>query len=142
MPFDGTNSRPAAVAVIDRAIDLLGPNGERWIQNSFTDKGSHCILGALRRARHELGIKGDRSSGKHILRAITVIDPRPWVDATLAPVARQIDSIANFNDQRGRKFRDVALVLTYARGLAAGEKPTVMRVGGNVLYIALECCDT
>jgi len=130
MPFDGTDSRTATVAVIDRAIELLGPSGARWTQCEFTsDAGHHCILGALKRARFELKIKGDKSA-KHIRNAIHVL-----ADST-RPYAFPL-SIMDFNDETGRKFGDIALVLAYARATAAGERPEVMRIGGNALYVAI-----
>ena len=52
MSFDGTADQPATVRtsgtppcgppadarIIDDALDILGPNGEHWIQNSKTDR--------------------------------------------------------------------------------------------------------
>jgi hypothetical protein len=52
MSFDGTADQPATVRtsgtppcgppadarIIDEALDILGPNGEHWIQNSKTDR--------------------------------------------------------------------------------------------------------
>jgi hypothetical protein len=129
MPFDGTDFRPA-VAVIDKVIDLLGPNGERWIKSSTSSPDGRCIIGALRRSRLELKVKGDKAA-TYIRHAIAVLEPpaHPW---------REPSTIPFFNDIPHRKFGDVAMVLAYARAMAAGEKPEVSRVGRNALYIDLE----
>jgi hypothetical protein len=117
--------------VIDRMLHILGPNGERWTRGIHTDEErNHCILGALRRARHELKIKGDKSA-MHIRHAIAALSPPPtyWHGTFTIP---------DFNDCMSRKFSEIAMVLAYARAMAAGEKPEVMRVTGNALYIALD----
>ena len=39
---------PAAAETVQLALDLLGPNGEHWIQGSLRDGlGDYCVVGAL-----------------------------------------------------------------------------------------------
>jgi hypothetical protein len=79
---DGTNFRPDAVAVIDKAIELLG-HGERWIQFETRTEQGRCMMSALRRARFELKIKGDKA-GQYIGNAIAVLQPcyATWASPT------------------------------------------------------------
>ena len=65
MPFDATEHAaldidPVEARVIDEALRILGPNGEKWITGSETDKQhNHCMIGAIRLARRRLKVKGD-----------------------------------------------------------------------------------
>lgn len=52
MPFDGRQPR-LEIQVIDKALEVLGRNGEHWIQGEVSDgRGDRCLMGALRYARH------------------------------------------------------------------------------------------
>jgi len=126
MPFDGIEQR-AEVEVISRAIEILGPNGENWTQFEFSSEGRHCIIGALNQARRELNITGDKSA-KHIRHALSVIYPA-------SAIWSQPLTIVDFNDVEWRRFSEVARVLAYARSEAAGEEPSIMRFGGNAMYL-------
>lgn len=43
---------PIEARVIDEALQILGPNGEKWIKGREADKQhNHCIIGALKLAR-------------------------------------------------------------------------------------------
>ena len=107
MPFDAATAIPAEVRIIDKALELLGPNGEHWTKGIANDgEGNRCIVGAVRSARRMLRLKGDKTTA-FILTAVP--DRRPG-----HPV------IEDFNDDRHRKFGEVAAVLTHARKLAGG----------------------
>lgn len=108
MPFDAATAIPAEVRIIDKALELLGPNGEHWTKGIANDReGNRCIVGALRSARRMLRLKGDKTTA-FILTAVR--DRRPE-----HPLI-----IEYFNDDRHRKFDEVAAVLTHARKLAGG----------------------
>jgi hypothetical protein len=64
MPFDGNAERSAPVRlpdaphgephiearIIDEALTILGPDGEKWIQGREADKQhNHCMIGAIKR---------------------------------------------------------------------------------------------
>jgi hypothetical protein len=72
MPFDGNRSAsvrnldaphnplPIEARIIDEALKILGPNGERWIQGREADnKRNHCMIGAVKLARRRLKVTGD-----------------------------------------------------------------------------------
>jgi hypothetical protein len=79
MPFDGNRSAsvrnldapnnplPIEARIIDEALKILGPNGERWIQGREADKKrNHCMIGAVKLARRRLKMKGDDT--EHLIR--------------------------------------------------------------------------
>jgi hypothetical protein len=106
MPFDAR--QPCAeVRVIDKALELLGPNGEHWTQGISKDReGNRCIMGAVRSAKRMLRIKGDQTI-RIILTALGG-DPR----------YRPIDIIIDYNDS-DREFEEIAALLAHARNIAA-----------------------
>ena len=60
MPLDGTTLLSMKARIIDEALRLLGPNGEKWIQGRRADRrGNHCTIGAIKLARHRLRAQGD-----------------------------------------------------------------------------------
>ena len=108
MPFDG--GQPCLeIQVIDKALEVLGPNGENWTQGESNDgHGKRCIMGAVRSARRMLRIKGDNTTGI-ILAAL---------GASTSTHYRPVEHIEDFNDG-GRKFDEIAGLLIHARNLAA-----------------------
>lgn len=105
MPFDGS-LRSREVQIIDLILEVLGPNGERWIKGYETStEGGHCLMGALKYSRRRLRIRGDETQS-HIKRAIGI---------------RYLRGIAvtTFNDSTD-DFRIIRHVLLRARWLAAG----------------------
>jgi hypothetical protein len=109
MPFDGR--QPCLeIQIIDKALEVLGPNGEHWIQGEVNDShGNRCIVGAVRTARRKLRLKGDRT--------ITLI--LTALCASRSNIYSPLEFIENFNDQPGRKFDEIAGLLVHARNLAA-----------------------
>src|SRR5260370_37205925 len=73
MPFDSTESHavpfsaPATpeIKIIDGALALLGPHGERWMKGSLERRGRHCLFGALTYAAHDLHLS-------HVRRAVAL----------------------------------------------------------------------
>jgi hypothetical protein len=106
MPFDGNAERSAPIRlpdapplearIIDEALNILGPNGEKWIQGDEADaQHNHCMIGAIRLARHRLKARGDDTE-----RLIAQVLYR-------GTCRRPLQSIENFNDERGRRFGQV-----------------------------------
>jgi hypothetical protein len=110
MPFDGNAERSAPVRlpdvpqcdppiearIIDEALRILGPNGEKWIQGREADqRHNHCMIGAIKLARRRLKAKGDDTE-RLILRVLH----RDGSSGRL-PV------IQGFNDKTGRSFNHV-----------------------------------
>jgi hypothetical protein len=106
MPFDGR--KPCLeIQIIEKALEVLGPNGENWTQGTSNDgHGKRCIMGAVRSARRMLRIKGDSTTG--IILAALGGDPR----------YRPIDIIIDYNDS-DREFEEIAALLAHARNIAA-----------------------
>jgi hypothetical protein len=51
---------PIEARVIDEALKILGPNGEKWIKGRETDKQhNHCMVGPISLARRRLKVKDD-----------------------------------------------------------------------------------
>lgn len=38
---------------LQAALELLGPNGERWTKGAYSNESGHCAIGALRMARQQ-----------------------------------------------------------------------------------------
>jgi hypothetical protein len=110
MPFDGNAERSAPVRpadalhceppiearIIDEALKILGPYGERWIQGREADKQhNHCMIGAIKLARRRLKVKGDNTE-------------RLMVNALYRDNGQeQPQFIDGFNDQSGQSFNRV-----------------------------------
>ena len=46
---------PIEARLIDKALKILGPNGEKWIKGREADKQhNHCMIGAIKLARRTL----------------------------------------------------------------------------------------
>jgi hypothetical protein len=114
MPFDG--GQPCLeIQVIDKALELLGPNGEGWLQHHLTDhRGNRCLLSAILVARNLLAIKADGT----IHRVAEAIAGRNYARIHPEQHSRLIES---FNDGPWRKFDEVAGVLVRARNIAASQ---------------------
>jgi hypothetical protein len=109
MPFDGR--QPCLeIQIIDKALEVLGRNGEFWIQHRNSDyRGGRCIMGAVMYARRKLNIKGDRTEA--LLLKTTYGAPRGRIKTYLL--------IEAWNDDDRRKFDQIAAALVQARNLAA-----------------------
>jgi hypothetical protein len=108
MPYDGRQTC-AEVRIIDKALELLGPNGESWTQDEANDgHGKRCIMGAVRSARRMLRLKGDRPT-EIILAAL----------GSGRSYYRPTGRIEDFNDGAKRTFDEIAALLVHARRLAA-----------------------
>lgn len=113
MPLDG-RQLCAEVRVIDKALEVLGPNGEGWLQNRLTDhRGNCCLLGAILCARLQLGIEGDRTIP-------LVAETMAGSDFARIHPDQHSRLIEAWNDGPWRKFDEVAEVLVHARRLAGG----------------------
>jgi hypothetical protein len=111
MPFDGR--QPCAeVRVIDKALELLGPNGEGWIQHQVTDHlGNRCLLGAILVARNLLAIRTD--STIHLVAKTIAGDHFARIR-----MDQHSGLIESFNDGPWRTFDEIAGVLVCARNIA------------------------
>jgi hypothetical protein len=110
MPFDGNAERSAPVRlpdaphcepiearIIDEALKILGPNGEKWIKGHEADKQhNHCMIGAIKLARRRLRVKGDHTA-RLVIKEIRRNHRFDWPDV----------SIIDFNDKPGRSFDQV-----------------------------------
>ena len=101
---------PIEVRVIDEALKILGPDGEKWIKGYETDKQhNHCMIGAIKLARRRLKVKDDLTKHfvEHALRC-----------------AGHISHIPAFNDDPCRSFDHVREVMLLAK------REAMCRVGG------------
>jgi hypothetical protein len=65
--------------VLARALQLFGPNGERWVQHKRRDRGRFCAIAAIEEAAH-----GDtflRRQAEERLRATVGRSPMLWNDS-------------------------------------------------------------
>jgi len=111
MPFDVTAERsapirtlnapprepPVEARIIDEALKILGPNGEKWIQGSEADSAhNHCMIGAIKLARRRLRVKGDHTA-RLVIKEIRRDHRFDWSNV----------SIIEFNDRPRRSFDQV-----------------------------------
>jgi hypothetical protein len=111
MPFDAATKTPVEVLVIDKALEVLGPKGEYWIQGKSSDRrGGRCLMGAIGYAKRMLGVKGDRT----VSLVFTALHSIPTH-------RNRIEYIENYNDKPERTFDEIAGVLVHARNIAASQ---------------------
>lgn len=110
MPFDGR--QPCLeIQIIDKALEVLGPKGEQWIQGKSSDRrGGRCLMGAIGYAKRQLGVKGDRTASLVFAALYSLPQHR-----------NRIEYIENFNDKQGRTFDEIAALLVHARNIAASQ---------------------
>jgi hypothetical protein len=110
MPFDGR--QPCLeIQIIDKALEVLGPKGEHWLQGKRSDRrGNRCVMGAVDHARRSMGIKKDRTIS-FLLKAAGYHHrvPARWY------------VMEDFNDDPKRTFDEIAALLVQARTLAASQ---------------------
>jgi hypothetical protein len=107
MRFDGR--QPCLeIQVIDKTLEVLGPNGEHWTWGARSDRhGNRCILGAVTYAQRKLGIKRDKT--------LQLIRSAIYPPDDMSP---DDDIIMDFNDATERSFDEETFVLNRARELA------------------------
>jgi hypothetical protein len=91
-----------SLVVLQLLEDLLGDDGQYWMRNAYTDGGSYCLIGGLRRIRTILGF-GDHA-GIYLRRSVSKI-------------SRNENSIVRFNDSRSG-YADIRAAILLARNLA------------------------
>lgn len=97
MPFDATPELPIETRIIDKALEILCPNGEHWTQGRFHDNGTYCMRGAIHSARRRLRLMGDRTE-----QFITAqLHGNEWIE--------------DFNDAPHRTFIDIRNLLEVVR---------------------------
>ena len=95
------NGAPIEVRVIDEALKILGPDGEKWIKGRETDRQhNHCMIGAIKLARRRLKVKNDLTND--------------FVEQALRR-DRHIPHIPSFNDDPCRRFDQVRQVMLLAK---------------------------
>jgi hypothetical protein len=116
MPFDGTqNGGLLAVYMIDQMIEMFD-GGKNWCGfgwgngEGHTEKGTHCIVGAMMSIRASQRIKGDRTSR--------------YIRQALDEKARRWCGIMQFNDNVS--YTHVHRVLLRARELAVADQRTLV----------------
>lgn len=73
-----------AADVLRRALELLGPNGEMWIQGNFLGVDAECCaLGAIWKAAFRSDPEGlmEESGRRYLRKALNVINVADWNDA-------------------------------------------------------------
>ena len=81
--FDGEPDTPEVV--LARAMELLGPQGEHWVQHKRRDRAGFCAIAAIEEAA-----QGDpylRRQAEAILRTTVGRSPMLWNDAPGRPFA-------------------------------------------------------
>jgi hypothetical protein len=92
--------------VIDEALKILGPDGEKWIKGREADRQhNHCMIGAIKLARRRLKVKDDLTTD--------------FVEQTLRR-DHHIPHIPSFNDDPCRRFDHVRQVMLLAKCEAIG----------------------
>jgi hypothetical protein len=115
MPLDG--ELPCAEArVLDKALELLGPNGEFWLQNRLSDHhGNRCMVGAILCGCAYLRIKPDQT----LRLMVEAFSTSEFIPEGAGDIPEQICGIIQeFNDEPGRPFEHIRQVLANARELA------------------------
>ena len=98
---NAVDGEPIEVRVIDEALKILGPDGEKWIKGYETDKQhNHCMIGAIKLARRRLKVKDDLTT--HFVEQALRRD-------------RHITHIPSFNDDPCRRFDHVREVMLLAK---------------------------
>ena len=120
MPFDGTRELPAEARIIDKALEILGPNGEHWTQGSLRDDDGYCMRGAIHSARRRLHIKGDKTED-------LVFDQMRDEYGELIERMPQKKLIEDFNDAPWRVFSAIRSVMMNARQDAVERSLAEMR---------------
>src|SRR4029077_1153640 len=83
LPWDDAPGTPEDVLL--RALELLGPHGERWVQHTRRDHGRYCAIAAIEEAA-----SGDpflRREAEERLRATVGRSPMLWNDTHGRPFA-------------------------------------------------------
>jgi hypothetical protein len=112
MPFDGLSVNQDML-VIDKMLEIFGPNGEHWIKGFEYHPGrSWCLVGALKSARRRLRSRDD-DAGKFIVYAIWHADD--------TAIKRRM-SIEDWNDQTDRTFDEIKGMLSFARTVAGWQR--------------------
>jgi hypothetical protein len=68
-----------ASVVLRRALELLGPNGERWIQGRLGDKSACCSVGAIWFSANDVG--SEAGARRHLAKVVRAEDIAKWNDA-------------------------------------------------------------
>jgi hypothetical protein len=91
--------------VYEKALELLGEEGENWISGEYEDRGRYCLVGALNLARNGNAWNGVSSD---FVSVMTVVREQFYTDPY------EFESIEDWNDQNLRTFDDVRAVLEKA----------------------------
>ena len=92
---------PIEARVIDEALKILGPNGEKWIKGREADQQhNHCIIGAIKLAQRRLKVENDGT--KRFILDEVYRNSRHF-------------SIETFNDTPGRRFNSVREIMLRAK---------------------------
>jgi len=93
---------PVAARIIDEMLEILGPNGENWIQQEERLGQKFCIIGALKHA-------------EHLLRVDTCNRTHTLISEAIGRCHNTDDCIATFNDRPDRQFSDIREALLIAK---------------------------
>jgi hypothetical protein len=110
MPFDGVVEVNRDVRVIDKMLELFGPDGEGWGKGYEYRDRKLCLRGALKSAKSRLRSRDDRA-GAYILYQIAKIE-------TAFVGRRVIPSLEHWNDYPERTFFQIREMLAQAKELA------------------------
>jgi hypothetical protein len=126
MPFDGGLSVNQDILVIDKMLEIFGPNGEHWGKGHKYQGRKWCLVGALQSAQGRLKSRDD-DAGKFIVYAI-------WHADSTAIKHRM--PIENWNDQKGRTFDEIKDMLSFARTVAGWQQGRFI-VGAQPSFLPL-----
>jgi hypothetical protein len=108
MPFDAIPELPVEVRILDKALEILGPNGEHWAQGTLHDNGTYCMRGAIHSARRRLHIRGDKTED-------LVFNQMRDEYGQLVERMPQKRLIEDFNDAPRRVFSTIRSIMMNAR---------------------------
>jgi hypothetical protein len=123
MPFDGTTParpqldqlRAAQSALVLDVVEVSFRDGAMWARRAYsTLDGRHCLLGAVRLARRQIGVRFDRAPD-YLARAIRL--RRGYADSHADTHA----TVIAFNDAPRRSWRHIAAVIRKAKALAEAD---------------------
>ena len=102
MPFDLASEPSIETRILDEMLEILGPNGERWIKDlEQDDKGGYCMLGALGLVLQRLGFPHG--------------DPITYINQAIYEAYGKVISVVEFSDSPRRRFQEIRRVLRLAK---------------------------
>lgn len=92
--------------VLIEALELLGPNGERWTKFQAEDRGRYCIIGAIGKVEGGetfCGYGADRVGTEALFKALTPV----WTEEYHEWTIERPTQLWRYNDHPNTEFKHV-----------------------------------